>query len=622
MSWITVIWSMVGSACLTLAAMHLMVWCKHRNAWANLLFSLAALASAGTAACELWMMRAETPAEYGLAVRWIHLPVWVMILALVGFVRVHLRAGRVWLAWTVCGLRTVSLGLDFLFSPNLNYREITGLQPFSFLGETVATAVGVPNPWMLVAQASLLAFIGFILDVAVTVWRRGDPGQRRLLVGAIVFMVLASSTQTVVAMWDIVRTPITPSLFFTGIVAAMAMELSDGLIRAAKLTAELREAEQRLSLAADATRLGLWVWDIGRDELWANAAARELFGFGATESLGHDRVFETVHPADREFMRQALAKSLLEDDEYEREYRVVLPDEQLRWVAVRGRVERDDTRRAVRVRGVAMDLTARKEAERKLELQRTELAHLSRANTLGALAGSLAHELNQPLAAILSNAQVGSRMIAAGQLDPVEIPAIFTDIAADAKRAGGIIHGMRAMLKKDAPAEMQVLHLNEAVTQVLGLLQSEIIGRQVKVALQLDPTLPPVLANRVEFQQVLINLILNGLDAMAPAPHRGPLRISTLWKGTCVSVAVHDSGPGLPPEIMDRLFTPFSTTKPGGLGLGLSISRSLVQHCGGELQAENHPAGGALFQIVLPGGGLDQSPIARPRHFCDPARSE
>ena len=167
MSWITVIWSMVGSACLTLAAMHLMVWCKQRNAWANLLFSLAALASAGTAACELWMMRAETPAEYGLAVRWIHLPVWVMILALVGFVRVHLRAGRVWLAWTVCGLRTVSLGLDFLFSPNLNYREITGLQPFSFLGETVATAVGVPNPWMLVAQASLLAFIGFILDGAV-----------------------------------------------------------------------------------------------------------------------------------------------------------------------------------------------------------------------------------------------------------------------------------------------------------------------------------------------------------------------------------------------------------------------------------------------------------------------
>ncbi|MCX6877351.1 MAG: ATP-binding protein [Verrucomicrobia bacterium] len=599
MSWVTAIWSMIGAVCVTLAAMHLVVWFKCRSAWANLLFALAALASAGAAGCELWMMRATTTAEFGNALRWTHLPAWVIILALVGFTRLHLRAGRKWLAWTICGLRTLSLGLDFLFSPNLNFREITGLRAVPLLGETVTTAVGVPNPWMLVGQASLLLFVCFILDAAVTVWRRGDPLQKQLLVGAITFMGVAGTAQTVLAMWHIVQTPITASLLFTGIVVVMAVELSDGLIRAAKLADELRESEQRLSLAADATRLGLWVWNIGRDELWANAAGRELFGFTAAEPLDRDRFFEAVHPVDRDATRQALAKSLLEDEEYEREYRVILPGNHVRWIAVRGRVERDGMR-AIRVRGVAMDLTARKEAERELAQQRTELAHLARVNTLGEMAGTIAHELNQPLAAMLSNAQVGRRSLHSRAPDLTEMAEIFDDIAADAKRAGGIIHGMRAMLKKDAPTEHQCFSLNDAVTQVLSLLHGEIVARQQEVKIQLGETLPPVRAERVEIHQVLINLVINGLDAMKEEPPRDAMKITTAWQDGTVTVSVHDSGPGLPPEIIPRLFDPFFSTKPGGLGLGLSISRSIAERFGGKLLAENHPAGGAVFHLILP----------------------
>lgn len=600
MSWVTVIWSMVGSACLTLAVMHGVVWFKHRIAWANLLFALAALGSAAAAGGELWMMRADTPAEFGSAVRWLHLPAWVMILALVGFVRVHLRAGRTWLACLVCGLRTVSLVLNFLFSPNLNYREITGLRPLPFLSETVATGVGVPNPWMLVGQASLLLFVCFIVDAAVTVWRRGDPQQKQLLTGAIVFLAVAGSIQTVLAMWQIVQTPITASLFFSGVIFVMAMELSDGLIRAARLAADLRESEQRLSLAADATHLGLWVWDIDRDELWANAAGRELFGFTASERLNRDRFFEAVHPAEREDMRRVLAKSLQEDDEYEREYRVLRPDGQHRWIAVRGRVERDGAQRAIWVRGVAMDLTSRKDAEREVALHRNELAHLARVNTLGEMAGTLAHELNQPLAAMLSNAQVGRRSLRTGTPDLTEMAAIFDDIAADAKRAGGIIHGMRAMLKKDAPAESQCLSLNDSVTQVLSLLHGEIVARQQDVMVHLDESLPPVRAARVEIHQVLINLVINGLDAMKAEPRRGTLKISTARQDDTVIVAVHDAGPGIPPAVMPRLFDPFFPTKPGGLGLGLSLSRRIMERFGGELQAENHPSGGAVFRMILP----------------------
>src|ERR1700722_11119030 len=155
MNWVTIIWAMIASACLTLALVHLLVRCRRTEARANLLFALMAVATAAFAGCELWMMWAQTPAAFGLAVRWGHVPIWVLFMSLVGFVRLYLRSGRSWLAWTACGLMTVSLILNFLYTPNLNYREITALRNVSFLGERVVVAEGIRNPWMLVGNFSL-----------------------------------------------------------------------------------------------------------------------------------------------------------------------------------------------------------------------------------------------------------------------------------------------------------------------------------------------------------------------------------------------------------------------------------------------------------------------------------
>jgi two-component system, LuxR family, sensor kinase FixL len=151
MSWVTIVWSMVASASLTLAVMYFLVWCTKRTAWANLFFSLMALGTTALAFCELWMMRAQTPEEFATALRWLHVPVWVIILALVGFVRLHLRAGRPWLGWTICVLRTFSLALNFLVGQNLNYREIIRLRHIRFLSESVSVAEGMSNPWMLMS---------------------------------------------------------------------------------------------------------------------------------------------------------------------------------------------------------------------------------------------------------------------------------------------------------------------------------------------------------------------------------------------------------------------------------------------------------------------------------------
>ena len=180
MNWVTIIWSMVASACLTLAAMHLLVWFRNRTAWANLLIALTAVATAAMAFCELWMMRAATPGQFATALRWLHVPAWVIIVSLVGFVQFHLRAGRLWLAWTVCGLRTFSLLLNFLTGQNLNYREVTVLRHIPFFGESVSVAEGVSNPWMLVGQVSLVLLVVFVADATITVRRRGD--RRKALV--------------------------------------------------------------------------------------------------------------------------------------------------------------------------------------------------------------------------------------------------------------------------------------------------------------------------------------------------------------------------------------------------------------------------------------------------------
>src|SRR5215470_11925646 len=197
MSWVAVIWSMGAGACLTLALMHIVVWWKDKTAQANLVFSVLAVAVASFAALELALMRAETPEQFGTVMRWVHVSAWIAIASLVGFVRLYLRAGRRWLAWTVVSLRTLSLILNFSFSPNINYRQITALRHIPFLGESVSIAEGVPNPWMVIAQLSLLLLVIFVADAAITTWRRGDRRMAIMVGGSILLFVVLATAQAV-----------------------------------------------------------------------------------------------------------------------------------------------------------------------------------------------------------------------------------------------------------------------------------------------------------------------------------------------------------------------------------------------------------------------------------------
>ena len=244
------------------------------------------------------------------------------------------------------------------------------------------------------------------------------------------------------------------------------------------------------------------------------------------------------------------------------------------------------------------DVTARHKARLQIEEQRRALSHLARVSALGQLSGALAHELNQPLASIGSNAEAARLLLKRRPGDLAEIDEILHDIIEENYRAAEVIRRLRAMLKR-GEMHLQPLDVRELIRDVLELAHGEMVTRRVTVTATVAPDLPPVLGDRVQLQQVLINLILNACEAMsATAQRRLGVTAATMPNDT-VQISIRDNGPGIPTALMDRLFEPFVTTKPEGLGLGLSISRTIVASHGGRLWAENDGAGGATVHCLL-----------------------
>jgi len=593
---------MTASACLTLALIYALIWWRQRDAWANLLFALAALGTAAAAWFDLALLRAGSLAEMASVIRWSHLATWVIILTLAGFVRLYLGAGRDWLLWTVCGLRTVALLLNFLTGQNLNYLEISSVSHIPFLGESVSTiGEGVANPWMVVGQLGLWGLVIFVVDAAVTVWRRGDRRMAAIVGGSIVFFLAAGTVQTTLIVWGHLQWPPTSSLFYLGIIVAMGYEVSGEALRAVQLANDLRASEQQIKLAAEAANLGFWSRELTRNEIWGSDRWRGLLGFTKAQRVHYEDFSARVHPDDRDAMRRTLAKAIEGDGRYQAEYRVLLPDGTMRWLASQGRVEFTHDERPARLQGVVLDITQRKQAELEAQAHRNEVAHLLRVASLGELSSSLAHELKQPLAAILANAQAAQLFLAHDTIDLKEIRDILGDIVADDNRANEVIDRLRELFKK-GEFQPRPLQANELIQDVLKLMHRELMARAVSVVTELAADLPSIRGDRVQLEQVLINLILNADDAMS----QPPINVRTLTLGSCrvagagVQISVADTGTGIPPGGEEQIFEPYHTTKPHGLGLGLSLSRSIVLAHGGRLWAENKATGGAIFYCTIP----------------------
>jgi PAS domain S-box-containing protein len=344
--------------------------------------------------------------------------------------------------------------------------------------------------------------------------------------------------------------------------------------------------------------------DPASNELWMSDSARSVFQFDSEIPLDHAALQDRVHPEDRALRDSAVKHALETCSGYEMEYRVLLPDGTQRWIGARARWIAGDNRKGVRLIGVSIDITPRKLAEAEALRQRDELNHLSRVALMGEMSASIAHELNQPLAGILSNAAAGQRFIDRGNVDQVEIRELLGDIISDGRRASDVVRGIRGMVKKEQ-VERRSVNLNEVVMDAVRMVSGDALLRSCQVETSLDSNLRTVEADPVQLQQVVLNLVINAFDAMRDTPisTRKVVIATQSNGGGAVCVSVRDCGAGISVEMQNRLFDPFFTTKNEGLGMGLAIARSILESHGGTIAGKNADDGGARFEFVLPVNG-------------------
>jgi len=472
----------------------------------------------------------------------------------------------------------------------------------------------------------------FVIAVAVVVWFGGrGPGLVAVLLSMIVldyFFLPAGNS------WTAVRSHVTYFLIFAGLVVLITL-LSEARHRAEQTlvrarddleaevqarVSELRQSNEELrsqiaerERAEDEIRRQAALLDLAHDAIivrdlesrvtfW-NRGAEETYGWTAEQATGrvtHD-LLKTTFPAlaaDIEAMVRARGT-------WEGELEHVTRDGSVIVVASRWSLQRDQRGEPVGFLEINRDITDRKRAEESLRIAEAELAHVTRVTTLGEVTASFAHEVNQPLGAIANNANACLALLSNGRGDPEEMREALVDIVGDAERASAIIERVRALARRSG-AEKVAMRLEHVVEDVVALTASEAAARHVVVRTELPAGLPAVSGDRVQLQQVLLNLVVNGMDAMSTVDEGTRLlvirgRRDTQGRSPAATISVHDSGVGLRGVDLNRLFDAFYTTKPQGMGMGLAISRSIVDAHGGRLWADTDlPGPGATFSFTLP----------------------
>jgi len=370
-----------------------------------------------------------------------------------------------------------------------------------------------------------------------------------------------------------------------------------------KLTeGKLWESVERFRQVAETA--GEFIWEVNAEGFYTyvSPTVEKILGYTPEELVGKKHFYDLFVPSVREEL-MATASRVNAGRQSFRDFPNpnVSKSGKIVHLETSGAPVLDPAGNLLGYRGAAADVTGRKQAEVEIGQQRNELAHLSRVSTMGVLTSSLAHELNQPLTAILNNAQAGSRFMAAASPDLAEVRGALEDIAQDAKRAGEVIRQMRALVRKDEP-HLEPLDLNRVISDIVRLLHSDMLVRKVQIALELAPELRPANGDNAQLQQVILNLVLNAFDAMKDSPDdkRAVIVRTRQPDAASIRVEVSDVGTGISPERLANLFEPFRSSKREGLGLGLSISRSIVEAHKGRLWAENNPDRGVTFYFSLP----------------------
>jgi signal transduction histidine kinase len=381
-------------------------------------------------------------------------------------------------------------------------------------------------------------------------------------------------------------------LLQAGFITALLVERRRRRVTAAALVL----SEQHMSLAARAAGLSMWVLDVGnwRKQLADTSPARvaapgALFDFAYT--------LEHIHAPDRDRVEKVIRGALASGEDFDVEYRLVANDGTFQWQSARGRADHGQGRRLL---GVVSDITQRKLAEAEAVQAHAALQHMTRVALLGQLSASIAHQLNQPLASILGNAEAAQKMLERTPVDLAELRDICADIVAEDHRAAEVIRRLGALFRRTAPS-LAPLDINELVRDTVELTRTNLLMNQVALVTTLAPDLPLLEGDRVQLQQMLLNLIVNAADAMNVLPDSERLlTITSAPEAGMIRLCVADCGPGIPAEAMGKLFEPFWSTKAEGMGIGLAVCRSIVVAHHGTLEVANAPDAGAVFCVRFP----------------------
>jgi PAS domain S-box-containing protein len=360
----------------------------------------------------------------------------------------------------------------------------------------------------------------------------------------------------------------------------------------------LRHSETYLAEAQRLSRTGSFGWRPSTGKItWSDETFR-IFQYDRTTTPTVEVILQRIHPEDAASVKETVERASQDGKDFEHEYRLVMPDGAVKYVHVVAHADRDESGELEFV-GAVMDVTERKRAAETLREAQANLARVSRVTTMGELTASLAHEIKQPISAAITNARTCLRWLDRDDPDLPEAREAASRMVKDATRAADIISRISVLFKK-GDLQRELVDVNELIREMVVLLRSEANRYSISIRTELAEDLPKVMADRVQLQQVFMNLMLNGIDATKGTTDRGELTIRSEAANGQLLISVSDTGVGLPPEQAEQIFTAFFTTKDNGTGMGLPISRSIIESHGGRLWATGAPGRGTTFQFTLP----------------------